>query len=473
MLFSPSPKRRRLQLRVSERRLLLMAGDALAVVASVLIALLIWAYVAQYEFTLAFVLPQSFWFFVLTVLWFVLASANDYYELRVAARRRVSLQRLFAITLQLLVVYLLVFFLSPRASLPRLFILYYGVASFALIALWRLINPALVGWASEARRVLVVGTDWASASIVTAIQQEAAASYEIKGIIGETDDVTREIGGVAVVGTGKDLLNFVLRDRISELIITSTRELSGDVFQGVMDAYERGVSIVPMPILYERLTGRVPVEHIDNNWAVVLPIGGNSIFNPYPILKRLIDVVLSLLGMVVFLLLLPFIALFIRLGSPGNIFYTQVRIGLNGRHFRIVKFRTMISEAEAETGPVFSRKDDPRVTKFGRFMRKTRLDELPQLINVLRGDMSLIGPRPERPEHVRRLQKNVPFYRTRHIVRPGVSGWAQVQYHYGFTDEDAMAKLQYDLYYIRHQSLALDINIIVRTAGKMLRMVGT
>lgn len=475
MLFSPRPrKRRRLQLRISERRLLLMAGDAVAIVFAVLIALYVWSRVAARPFTLEFVLPQSFWFFVLTGLWFFLASGNDYYELRLAASRVGSLQRLIVITLQMLVVYLVVFFLSPRDALPRLFILYYGVASFVLVALWRVANPVLIGWASEPRRVLVVGTDWASQSIIEAMRSQAPDSYDIKGVIGESaQDVGRTIGDVGVIGVGSDLLNFVMRDRISELIVTSTRELTGDTFQGVMDAYERGVAIVPMPILYERLTGRVPVEHIDNSWAVVLPIGGTSIFNPYPLLKRLMDVTLSTVGIVVVLILLPLIALLIRLDSPGNIFYTQIRIGLNGRYYRIIKFRTMVTDAEAETGAVFSKKDDPRVTRVGRFMRKTRFDEVPQLLNVLRGEMSLVGPRPERPQHVRRLQEKIPFYRTRHIVRPGVTGWAQVQYGYGENDEDAMIKLQYDLYYIRHQSLLLDMSILFRTIGKMLKMSGT
>lgn len=472
MLFSPSPKRRRLQLRISERRLLLMAGDALAVIAAVLIALRVWAYVARASFSLEFVIPQSFWFFVLAGVWLLLASANDFYDLRLAASRTASLQRLLQITLQMLVVYLVVFFLSPRESLPRLFILYYGVASFVLIFLWRFTNPALIGWASEPRRVLIVGTDWAAQSIIDTLQSQAVRSYEIKGVIGEQEDVGRVIGKIPVIGTGRDLLNFILRDRIAELVVTSTRELSGLTFQGVMDAYERGVTIVPMPILYERLTGRVPIESINNNWAVVLPIGGSSPLNPYPFLKRFSDIVLALAGLLGFVLLLPFLALLIRLDSPGSVFYSQVRVGLNGRHFRVYKFRTMIVDAETKTGAVFSYRGDPRVTKVGRFMRKTRLDELPQLVNILRGDMSLVGPRPERPEHVTRLQAKIPFYRTRHIVRPGLTGWAQVRYDYGASDEDALVKLQYDLYYIRHQSLALDLTIMIRTAGKMLKMSG-
>ncbi len=472
MLFSPSPKRRRLQLRISERRLLLMAGDALAVVASVLIALRIWALVARYPFTLDFVLPQSHWFVILVGLWLLLASANDFYDLRTVARRLATLQRLLWITFQMLVVYLLVFFLSAPGSLPRLFILYFGVASLLLIGVWRLFNPALLGWASEPRRVLIVGTDWATEAIVGVIGRYAYDEYDIKGIIGEREDVGLSICDVPVVGSGNDLMNYVHRDRISELIITSTRELSGETFQGVMDAYVRGITIIPMPLLYERITGRVPVEHVDSHWTIVLPIDGNSIFNPYPVLKRMADIALAILGLTIFLLLLPLIALLIRLDSSGSIFYSQERVGLNGRVFRIYKFRSMVANAEKKSGAVFSQQGDPRVTRMGRLMRKTRLDELPQLLNILRGDMSLIGPRPERPEHVHRLTQKIPFYRTRLVVRPGLTGWAQVRYGYGSDDEDALIKLQYDLYYIRHQSLLLDMNILVRTIGRVLKMSG-
>lgn len=474
MFFSPAP-RRRLQLQISERRALLAFGDIAAVCASVVIALYIWTVVdVQRGFTLEFVLSQSVWFVALSALWLLLASANDFYELRVAAQRGRTVRRLLLITAQTWVVYILVFFVSPPGALPRLFIIYYGGASLVLIGVWRLTRPFLLGWTSEARRALIVGTDWGAEAIIDAIRTYAQGEYDIRGIIGSPDKVGGLVGGVPVLGAGADLMNFVRRDRISELIITSSSHLAGDVFPGVMDAYEQGITIVPMPIIYERITGRVPVEHVNDNWAVVfLPVSTrDGVIDPYPFLKRLIDVLLALIGLVFFILLLPILALVIRLDSPGAVFYTQERMGRGGSPFRLIKFRSMVKDAEAKTGAVFSRAGDPRVTRFGRVMRKTRLDEIPQLINVLRGDMSFVGPRPERPEHVKRLTEKIPFYRTRMIVRPGLTGWAQVQYNYGSTDEDAMVKLQYDLYYIRHRSLLLDLNILIRTIGKVLSLSG-
>jgi FlaA1/EpsC-like NDP-sugar epimerase len=162
---------------------------------------------------------------------------------------------------------------SPPGTLPRLFIVYYGIASLILIGAWRLSRPFLLGWTSEPRRVLIVGTDWGAQAIIEAMRSYAGGEYEICGIVGSADKVGTLVKGVPVLGTGADLMNFVRRDRISELVITTTDHLPGDVFPGVMDAYEQGIAIVPMPILYERLTGRVPVEHINNNWAVVfLPV---------------------------------------------------------------------------------------------------------------------------------------------------------------------------------------------------------
>jgi exopolysaccharide biosynthesis polyprenyl glycosylphosphotransferase len=472
MLFSPFSKRNRLQLRISERRLLLMAGDVLAVTLSTFFALYIWSQVAETPFTIDFVLPRSYWFFVLPIFWLILASANDFYQLRVAANRWQSFQRLTLITGQMILVYIIVFFVSSRDELPRLFIFYYGILAFVMVALWRVLNPALLGWASTARRVLIIGTDSSAQKIVETIKTFGAQGYEIRGIISQTTDVGKMIHGVPVIGTGADLMNFVLRDRIAELVITDIADTDAEIFRAVMQAYEQGVVLSPMPLLYARLTGRVPVQDVHNQWGIVLPIEGQSLFSPYPALQRLMDIVLALIGMVVFILLLPVLALIIKLDSRGSIFYTQIRTGLRGKNFRIIKFRTMVQDAEKATGAVFSVANDKRVTRVGRIFRKTRLDELPQIINVLKGDMSIVGPRPERPEHIARLTESIPFYRTRLVIRPGLTGWAQVKYHYGSTDEDALVKLEYDLYYIRNQSLLLDLNIIIRTVYKVIRLGG-
>jgi exopolysaccharide biosynthesis polyprenyl glycosylphosphotransferase len=473
MIFSPNKdKHQRLQLQISERRLVLMLGDSLLSILAVFVSLFIWSVVADEIFSWAFVAEQAIWFVVLPVLWLTLASANSFYDLPVAAKRLLSFQKLLMITLQMLVIYLVVFFLSDRTSLPRLFVVYYGVSAFLFVAIWRMLNPVLIGWASTPRHVYIIGTDWTAETIIEVLKSEGASSYQVMGVIGNQQEVGQRIHDVSVVGYAGTLASLIHRDAIKELILTSTRELEGELFQAVMDAYERGIMITPMPIVYEQVTERVPVEHVNQNWAVVLPIVNDNVFNPYPVLKRLQDIVVVGIACIPFVILFPVLALIIKLDSTGTIFFRQTRVGLHGKIFRIYKFRTMISDAEKYTGLSFTQENDPRVTRIGRFLRKTRLDELPQLFNILRGDMSLIGPRPERPEHVERLQQKIPFYRTRHTIPPGLTGWAQVRYKYGANDEDALIKLQYDLYYIRHRSIFLDINILIRTVGKVIGMGG-
>lgn len=465
---------RKPQLRLSERKLLLALGDLFAVSMAVLLSLYIWSRVADEPFTADFVASQILWFVVLPLAWFPLASAADFFDLRVAASRGKTLSHLLALEAQLILVYLLVFFLSPRDALPRLFIFYYAVTSFVFIALWRFAGFAVLGWASAPRRILIIGPGWAAETLMRAINDLAAHEYEVRGVAGTPEQVGAMVNGARVVAAGDGLMHMVHRDQISELVTTATAGVDGATFQGLMDAYEHGVRVVPMALLYEQITGRVPVEHVNNDWAVVfLPVSKNDgVLNLYLPLKRLIDVLLALIGLALFALLLPFLALAIRLDSPGSTFYGQERLGRSGKPFRIFKLRTMIANAESETGAVFAQKRDPRVTAVGRVLRRTRLDELPQLYNVLRGEMSIVGPRPERPEHVARLQRNIPFYRTRLAMRPGLTGWAQVRYSYGSTDEDALAKLQYDLYYIRHSSLLLDFDIMLRTVSKVLSLSG-
>jgi len=280
------------------------------------------------------------------------------------------------------------------------------------------------------------------------------------------------VAGVPVLGGGGEMLALARRHDVAELIVATPCELSGDLFQGVMDCYQQGISIVPMAILYERLTGRVPVQYVGKDWAIVLPIETASIFSPYPFLKRLLDVLVALGGLALFVPILLVLAPVMWLDSPGPVFFRQERLGRGGRPFMIIKLRSMIPDAEQQTGAVFAAKNDPRVTRVGRFLRRSRLDEVPQLWNVLRGEMSMVGPRPERPEFIDALTQEIPFYRARLAVQPGITGWAQVRHPYADSPEGHLIKLQYDLYYIRHRSLLLDLQIAIRTIGRVLTFAG-
>jgi len=464
-----------IRLPAQERRLVLALGDLMAVNAAVLIALRVWAIVGDRIFDAAFIIPQAHWFVILSALWLTLASANDFYDLAITARWQRSLGRLVQITLLLLVAYLVIFFFSPRDALPRLFIFYYAVASTLLVLAWRAARLVWAGRGVSRRRVVIVGSGWEAETILETIREHAPDDYEVVGVVDEGQPLSRDqvIVDALVVGSGADLVEIVQALAAHEAILAAGEQVDGTVFQALMDCYELGIPITPMPILFEQLTGRVPVEYVRGHWKVVLPTTGRSPFDPYPLLKRLIDIVLSLIGLALLAAMLPFLALVIRIDSRGPIFYRQERVGKAGRVFRIVKLRTMVPDAERSSGPLWAVNGDPRVTHVGRLLRKSRLDELPQLWNILRGEMSLVGPRPERPFFVEHLQRTIPFYRTRLAVSPGLTGWAQVHYGYGSSDEDALVKLQYDLYYIRHRTLLLDLLILLRTVGRAVRMQGT
>ncbi len=464
-----------LQMRFSERRLLLMVGDIAATITSVVIGLFLWAQRAKRPFTSDFILPQAHWFIILPALWFLLAHANDYYNLRVSARVRTSLLRLALITTQLLVIYLVIFFLSPRGSLPRRFIVYYAVISLVLTGSWRALRLFLIGWTEFRRRVLIVGGGQAAEVISQAIKQEAMADYEVVGCVTSAHDLAAVADSLHVLGAGADLPALVRQHGVSELVMAYVNEIPEDIFDGVMACYEQGTELVPMTALYEQITGRIPIEHVGEHlWALVLPVQGRTIaLRLYLVAKRLLDIICALVGLAAFAVLLPLLALAIKLDSRGPVFYIQSRLGQGGRVFRMLKLRSMRKDAERDTGPRWAAANDSSITRVGKVLRKTRLDEVPQLVNVLRGEMSIVGPRPERPVMVEMLAREIPYYRARLAVKPGLTGWAQVRFRYGNSVEDALRKLQYDLYYIRHQSLALDAIIMARTIGTMLMLRGT
>jgi sugar transferase (PEP-CTERM system associated) len=221
-----------------------------------------------------------------------------------------------------------------------------------------------------------------------------------------------------------------------------------------------GVVIEEASFVMERLLGKLPLEGL--NPSTLIFTRGFNVKASQQIVRRMISITVSFIGLAICLPFIPFIILAVRISSPGPIFFRQTRVGLRGRHFSVVKFRTMRQDAE-EQGAVWATKDDPRVTPLGRFMRKTRLDEIPQLWNVLRGEMGFVGPRPERPEFVQWLSKEIPFYELRHLIRPGITGWAQVRYQYGASLEETKQKLEYDLYYVKHLSVGLDLLIMFET----------
>ena len=259
----------------------------------------------------------------------------------------------------------------------------------------------------------------------------------------------------------------VARNFMADKLVVSLAERRGYVpVQEMLNCKLSGIEVMDAPSFYEKVTEKLLIENITPSWFIFSH--GFKVTWLLRVLKRASDVLLSLTGILVSLPLLPFIVLAIKLDSPGPILFSQNRVGEGDRLFSIYKFRTMRQDAESKTGAVWSQVNDPRITRIGNFLRKSRLDEIPQLFNILKGDMSLVGPRPERPEFVATLKEHIPYYSERHYVKPGLTGWAQVSYPYGASVEDAIEKLRYDLYYIKNISLLLDMRIILRTVGVVL-----
>ena len=257
--------------------------------------------------------------------------------------------------------------------------------------------------------------------------------------------------------------------KVSEIVVASPWDggMTVKLYNTLIDLLEKGVSIREYTQVYEEITHRVPVQHVDKDFYRYFPFSRSNQNKLYLFFHRILDLLFSLIGLAFGLLISPIILIGNLIGNRGPLFYTQTRVGKNGEHFNIYKLRSMVVDAEKH-GAQFAGKRDSRVTKFGRFLRRSRFDEIPQFINVIKGDMSVIGPRPERPVFVKQLSESIPFYEVRHLVKPGVTGWAQVTAKYGASQEDALEKLQYDLYYIKHRSLFLDISIVFKTLSTII-----
>ena len=267
-----------------------------------------------------------------------------------------------------------------------------------------------------------------------------------------------------VVGTIDDIPGLTARMAVDRVVVSLSDQRGKLPMEQLLNVRLRsGVLFDHLASVYEEYTGKIALENLRPSWLVFST--GFRKSRLLTLTKRVFDITAAVCGLILSLPLTIISAIVVKLESPRDpVLYHQERVGLNGEPFTIHKFRTMRSDAEATTGPVWSAGDhDPRITKVGRFMRKTRLDEIPQLWNVLRGDMSLIGPRPERPAFVEKLTQQIPFYGQRHVVKPGVTGWAQVRYSYGASVEDAIEKMQYDLYYVKHMSLMFDLMIALET----------
>jgi exopolysaccharide biosynthesis polyprenyl glycosylphosphotransferase len=463
----------RLPLHISERRLLLIGLDLLAVNSALLLAL---ALRPEHNLDWRLVIEHPLWFLLLSMLWLSLAYAFDAYDLWVASRPSTAAPAVLKAGLLTALVYLLIPFLTPALPSSRLALGAFPMLVIVLLLAERGLYVLAAVQPFFHRRALIIGAGWAGRTIAQALAEKGDGTYQIVGFV--DDDPAKQARAFHdsrfefnVVGDRHTLPDLIAHHQVTTLILAITHEVNGELLQTLMDCLELGVEVIPMPVLYEQLTGRVPVEHVGDNWYAAMPIHHPGTSALKRLIKRVSDIVLTSLGILCLAPVFPFLVLAIYLDSPGPIFYTQERVGKGGRRFRVYKFRSMVSDAEKGKA-VWARENDRRVTRVGRLLRRTHVDEFPQFLNILKGEMSAVGPRPERPEFVEELAREIPFYRVRHAVKPGMAGWGLVKQGYGASKDDALLKLQYDLYYIKHQSLWLDIVILLKTIVDTLTFRG-
>jgi exopolysaccharide biosynthesis polyprenyl glycosylphosphotransferase len=350
----------------------------------------------------------------------------------------------------------------------ELFFLGLAVPAFTI---WRFLFAEVMRSPRFSRRAVIVGVNAAGETVAKELQSTKRSSISILGYIDESTEERSYQSGLSILGDRSALHYLVYKNMIDMIIIALAYGTNPELYKEATDAVQLGISVFPMAVVYENSTGRIPVEHVGDQWYVALQ-SEHILSTLYLAWKKVLDLVCGVFGLLVLGLVLPVIAPLIYLDSPGPIFYSQERVGFRGKAFRIYKFRTMRPDAEREGRAIWAAASDERVTRVGRFLRATHIDELPQLFNILRGDMSLIGPRPERAEFISELEKTIPFYGYRLAVKPGLTGWAQVKYRYGRTGNDALIKLQYDLYYVKRQSFMLDLFIILKTVAEVLSLRG-
>lgn len=356
------------------------------------------------------------------------------------------------------------YYLIPSLMFGR-WILVVSLVSVGLLQFfWHVIFRIRANLPVFAQRVLILGVGPLAERIGNLISSPNS-EYVLAGYVSSVSE-TIIVPGHEIVGSSEEIFETVKRNRADKLVVSLSERRGVFPLKEMLKCKLSGIKVLDAPSFYEKVTGKLLLENITPGWFIFSHGFRSTLL--LRMVKRVLDISLSMIGLLLFLPFFPLIAVLIRLDSPGPVFFGQERVGENERSFTVYKFRTMRQDAEKLSGAVWAQKDDPRITRLGKFLRKSRIDEIPQLVNVLLGEMSLVGPRPERPEFVYKLKEIVPYYSERHFVKPGVTGWAQVCYPYGASVEDALEKLRYDLYYTKNISLTLDLLVIFKTVKVVL-----
>lgn len=457
-------KSNKIHFEVSERKVLLRIFD----IVFVLVALYFVGNILNLEYLEASV---HYYYYALALAIYInsIGTVFEMYDLQVASNQFQVLRSSILTASTTVLFYLLTPIFSAELPSNRFeILLFYFTVLFALV-LWRTIYVKFLASNRFVQNVLLV-CDREQVEELTLALENSDPHYRIVAYVdsckGNNDEFEYHyIQHIHI----DDLVSFVRKNKLVEIVVASqnAEDITADLYLQLLHLLESGMTIREYTQVYEDKTERIPLQFITRDFYKFFPFNRSNNNKLYLLNVRIMETIISIIGLLFGVLLIPFIALGNALGNRGKLFYTQERVGKNGEIFQILKFRTMRNNAEKE-GAVFSSPNDNRITPFGKFMRKTRIDEFPQFVNILKGEMAVIGPRPERPFFVKEIAEIMPFYETRHVIKPGLTGWAQVNYSYGESIDDSLIKLQYDLYYIKHRSIFLDLNIVIKTISTVL-----
>lgn len=449
---------------ISERKVLLRIMD----IASVLSLLYLVGFIFDSNY---FKINQQYWMWsiVLAVYISLFGTIFELYDLQKASKFDVVVKNVIVTSSVTVLFYLLTPFYTPMLPSNRLQIVYFFLAMNIAMLTWRYAYITLISAPRFYKRVLLIAHAEDMDAIVKSLHK-SDPNYRVAGYFntGSNIEIKNNILEIDIL-TIADIEMLMEELNVSEIIVGTplSEGMTVELNNQLIKLLEKGIAIREFTQVYEELTHRIPVQYVERDFYRYFPFSRSNQNKLYLFFNRVFDLLFSVIGLLGGILLAPFLIIGNILGNRGPLFYTQTRVGKNGKHFKIYKLRSMVVNAEAN-GAQFAKTKDIRITKFGRFLRKSRFDEIPQFINVIKGDMSIIGPRPERPEFVAELDLQIPFYEVRHFVKPGVTGWAQVNAKYGANKDDSLEKLQYDLYYIKHRSFLLDLTIIIKTLSTIV-----
>ena len=468
--------------RGQNRRWILVVLDVLIAVLASCVALFLWNVDSVEPVALSWMSDRLIWLAILPAGTLVMFAITGCYMMTAPSNERTTFYELLRALIGGLILYYTVYFFAPPGELPRLVVLFYVMVSFPLFAASR----RGLFWLSDRRALqqdlIVVGDPDGAGELVDLVDEHTMVNINVVGVYpGRTED---QSGGeepddrgsetedsLPLLDPDVDLLQCARQMEIAGIVLFEREGFSDDVLLQLVECYQKGMPIQSGLKLIEEYSGRLPISYAREHPQRMFPDRRRNGL-VYRAFKRLIDVLGAAVGLLVFAPLLPFLAAGIKLTSRGPVFFRQQRTGQYGEPFELVKLRTMVEDAEEDTGAQWAQKDDPRVTAIGKYLRLTHLDEFPQFWNVLTGDMSLVGPRPERPEIEAELTDPNPFFKLRHSVKPGVTGWATIKNQYVDSLEKAERRLEYDLYYIEHQSIWLDLHILFETFWELVTFGG-